>query len=285
MKKIAHGIIAAAIACVFMLGACTAGDTPVPDLVLDVPGGRLITDELNVSFEVASGAAPFTAESSLCYGEFEQARISVSRNRITVELLDDSAEITVTDAAGQRASVVVCTSHPAVQHLLCEMVASRGYGCRNRFPLNFGSGAPYTIVSRDGDTETHTDAIDGNALVCEYVALSDSQQHYAFISDSRGSVCRCKIGLGNGFDITGERLDISVVRGSHLTFPFRWGSGWKVVDGATDALTFIWRAISDSKASGPLCDTFFLVADGDATYEFADRSGNRATLRIEIYER
>lgn len=281
MKKIAPGIIAF----VLMLGACTAGDTPIPDLVLDVPEGKLITDELNVSFEVASGVAPFTAESSLCYGEFEQARISVRRNCITVEMLDDSAEITVADAAGQRTSVLVCTSHPAVQHLSCEMVASRGYGCRNRFPLNFGSGSPYTIVSRDSDTETHKYAIDGSMLVCEYVALSDSRQHYAFISDSRGSVCRCKIGLGNGFDITDDRLDISVVRGAHLTFPFRWGGGWKVVDGATDALTFMWQAISDSRASGPLCDTFFLVADGDATYEFADRSGNRATLRIEIYER
>ena len=276
-------LMVTALAAAFALGACSEKLTG--PMSLDVPAEGIFTDELEVSFNILSGVPPFTAEVSQTAIRLAAADVTIDGRRVTARLLDNYLQIRITDSAGESAAVTVSSSNRAVRYSKISLGANRGYGCRHRFRLDFGAGAPYTIVNRDADTEAYRYRIEDDSIVCEYMSPAALQSHYVDISDCRGLVRRLDIGLGEGFDITGSQMNIELPQGAHVTFPFRWGSGWRIVQGRTDPFTFMWPAIDDSKASGPLYDTFFLVVDGAATYEFADRSGNTATLIIEIYER
>ena len=275
-------LMAVALAATLSLGACS--DELSGPMSLDVPADGIFTDELEVAFNILSGVPPFSAEVSQTSIGLAAADVTIDGRRVTARLFDSYLQIWITDSAGESAAVIVGSSNRAVSDAKVSLVADRGYGCRHRFRLNFGAGAPYTIVNRDADTEAYRYRIDGESIVCENISPAALQSHYADISDSRGFVRRHFIGLGEGFDITDSQMDITLPRGAHVTFPFRWGGGWRIVQGRTDPFTFMWQALDDDKESGPMFDTFFLVADESTTYEFADRSGNQATLRIETYE-
>lgn len=287
MKRLAlHTLVAAAA---LLFGACAADDSAADDttrqpLQLCASAEGIFTDGLDIAFDIVSGVAPFTVQVSKTELGLDAAIVTIEGRHVTAELFDSCVEIRITDAAGECASVKAVTSHPAVSYSKISLVADRGYGCRNIFDLTFGAGAPYTIVGRDSDTGAYGYRIEGNTIVCENTSPAVLKSHYADISDCRGLVRRLDIGLGLGYDITGSELSVSVIRGTRLTFPFLWGEGWQVIEGATDPLTFMWQAVRDSSAAGPLRDTFFLSAESDATYRFADRNGNLVTLRIETCE-
>lgn len=247
----------------------------------DVPSYTLHTDELTVSFDIVSGAGGYTATVQE-YEFMPSGHITlagglarIEGNTVMVELLDNTADVVVSDRSGAESHVFIYSSHPALQYFTWSK--SVAYGCSTKSAIDFGAGAPYQIVAYSDMNAADAD-MEGSILTTGALLPG---LHWYLIADSRGTVRKFDIGVRQGYDIEEEQLTVQANAGDRLTFPFKFGKGWKVVEGETGAERFIYHV--SSAHDDFICDTFVVTVDAEtASWTFRDREGHQAELTIEI---
>lgn len=293
MRKIAFLSIAAVIA----LASCTEKlneenlslrlDFPAEDTHHiadgDVPSYTLHTDDLSVSFAILSGAGGYTAK-VMEYEYIPSRQITLSGgtariegNTVTVDLLDNMADVVVSDRSGAESHVFIYSSHPALQYFTWSKCVA--YGCSTKSAIDFGAGEPYRIVEYS-DMNAADASMEGSTL--KTGALLPGS-HWYLIEDCRGTVRKFDIDVRQGYDIEEENLTVQAKAGDRLTFPFSFGKGWKVVEGETGPEQFVYRA--SSVHDDFVCDTFVVtVGTETASWTFQNREGHRVELTIEIIQ-
>ena len=247
----------------------------------DIPSYTLHTDELTVSFDILSGTGGYTA--TVQEYEFMPSRhvtlagglARIEGKTVTVELLDNTADVVVSDRSGAESHVFIYSSHPALQYFTWSK--SVAYGSSTKSTIDFGAGAPYRIVAYS-DMNAADASMEGSTLTTGALLPG---LHWYLIADSRGTVRKFDIGVRKGYDIEEERLTVQANAGDRLTFPFKFGNGWKVVEGETGPERFIYHA--GSANDDFICDTFVVTMGAEsASWTFLDREGHQAVLTIEV---
>lgn len=251
------------------------------NLSQDLQTYTVYTDVLTYSFDIVSGAGGYavTVEDYVYIPGKEislpAGRATLDGKTVTVELLTDAVDVVISDKAGTEAHVWICSSNSALKHFGWN--ASIPYGGPSRNDIGFGAGAPYKIVYYS-DASAEDVAIEGSLLKTGDLRPG---RHWYLISDCRGTVRKFEVNVRGGFDIEGENLTVSSKADMRLTFPFKWGRGWKVVEGETGPETFVYN-ISHGR------DTFFQdtfvvhIGAESASWTFVDKDGKKAELTIEI---
>lgn len=239
------------------------------------------TDALTYSFDIVSGAGGYvvTVEDyklisgknfSLCGG-----RATIEGNTVSVELLRDVVKVNISDKAGAEAHVLIFSSNEAVKRF--GWYSCIAYGGPSRSEIGFGAGAPYRILYYS-DPSAGDAVMEGSTLKTGHL---EPGRHWYLIEDCRGTVGMFEFHVRGGYDIVGKTLTVSSKADTRLTFPFKWGKGWKVAEGETGWETFVYN-IGYGQDSF-FQDTFVVhVGDESASWRFVDKDGNRVDLTIEI---
>ena len=262
------------------IASCSGTQPPElnPRLELSVASDVLsLGSELTCTFTVVSGVGPFRADvSANGYDHGPDARLTVDGRFVAVEMMNRSADVTVSDSAGGQTRLTITTDNDSFDSR--SLVPYYGFVMHER--LDFGFGGPYRAVATDDYGGRFDIAVADNVLTVK--PLLGGASCCVWVSDSLGIVRRYDLRACNGEDIVDDRLlEVTVYGGARLTFPFRWGRGWKIKEGQADAETFVW-GVGDLSTSHmvPCCDTFCTVARASADYLFEDMDGNQARLRI-----
>lgn len=291
MRKIVYLSIAAVIA----LASCTEKlneknlslrlDFPAEDTHHiadgDVPSYTVHTDDLSISFDILSGAGGYTAQ--VMENEYIPSRqitlpggtARIEGKTVTVDLLDDVVDVVVSDLSGAESHVYIYCNHPAVKHFSWSHCVP--YGSPTKSTIDFGAGEPYRIVEYS-DMNAADASMEGSTLKTGALLPGN---HWYLIEDSRGTVRKFDIDVRQGYDIEEESLTVQARAGDRLTFPFKFGNGWKIIEGKTGPEMFVYHAdhVYDSFVS----DTFVVrVGTETASWTFRDREGHRVELTIEI---
>ena len=249
----------------------------------DVPSYTLHTDELIASFDILSGAGGYTA--MVQEYEFMPSRhitlsggtARIEGKTVMVELLDNAVEVVVSDRSGAEAHVFIYSSHPALQYFTWSKCVP--YGCPTKSTIDFGAGEPYRIVGYS-DMNAADASLEG-AMLTTGALLPGS--HWYLIEDCRGTVRKFDIGVRTGYDIEEESLTVTAKAGDRLTFPFKFGKGWKVVEGETGPQIFVYH--ESSVFDDFNYDTFVVTVGSEtASWIFRDREGHQVVLTIEVEE-
>ncbi len=247
----------------------------------DVQAYTIHTDELTVSFDILSGAGGYTVQvMENDYIASRQITLSGGTARIegktvTVDLLDDAVDVVVSDLSGAESHVYIYSSHPAVQHFSWSKCVP--YGGTTKNTIDFGAGEPYRIVYYS-DMNAADASMKGSTLKTG-ILLPGS--HWYLIADCRGTVRKFDLDVRQGYDIEEESLTVQARAGDRLTFPFRFGKNWKVVDGETGPERFIYH--TSNVHDDFICDTFVVtVGTETASWAFLNCEGHQTALTIEI---
>ena len=239
------------------------------------------TDALSVSFDILSGAGGYNA--TVNAWEFLPERglslpcgiAGIEGKTVTVELLESTAEVIVSDASGAEMYVYNHSDNSALQYFTWDK--SIPYGSRSKNMIDFGAGAPYKIVEYS-DRNAQDAFLDGSVLQTGVLVPG---KHWFMIQDCRGTCRKFDVNVRKGYDIEGESLTVQAKAGERLSFPFLFGKRWKVVEGETGPESFVFKGSDD--IDGFPNDTFIVKTDNEtASWTFEDRTGLRAVLTIEI---
>ena len=271
------------ISCLF--AACSSDDKdldpgtePQPEeiwknLKLSVEGD-VETDGINYEFEILEGNGGYTADV-----DEEFAKVTITDNKVKVELLRCMVSVIIQDKTGQNAIVYINSS--------AESLVSIGYGLimdtDNEYTMKdikFGAGG-YILEKIKG---TSAEAVVTEEDYIKVTSIEPGKTYYK-IQDKRGTTSKLDITITDNYDLEGDNLTINTTNAQVINVTFRKGEGWELVGNPSSPA--IKRIVLHTKGHIDGYDTLQIDtseddAKGEALIQVKDRSGNYASIRVNI---
>jgi hypothetical protein len=271
------------ISCLFV--ACSSDDNdwnpqtePEPgeiwkNLKLSVEGD-VETDGTDYEFEILEGNGEYTADV-----DEEFAKVTITGNKVKVELLRCRVFIIIQDKIGQNAYVYINSS--------AESLVSIGYGLimdtdseYTIKDIRFGAGG-YILEKIKG---TSAEAVVTEEDYIKVTALEPGKTYYK-IKDKRGTTSKLEIIITDNYDLEGNNLTITTTNAQVINVILKQGEGWELV--STPSSPAIKRITLHTKGHIDGYDTLQIDtseddAKGEALIQIKDKSGNYASITVKI---
>jgi hypothetical protein len=269
-------------------------DDEIKELKLSTADAIVHTDSIAYAFDIVSGNGNYQVTVDQNGGKSIMPKAVVVGNHVSIDLIQPSTRLTITDAAGQSTNLTIISDNKSLEEIETTVLVSYGYYLSSN--LSWGNGDYYIEGQHDDIASVNIDK-KGHFIV---KGLRPNGSVSLLISDRRGTTNYMTVHVGNGADITDKALTYSVSKGElkdKLTSPIKWG--------LKDRLTFPikygvgnWKIISCSKTFE---NPFTLVlpkdkymeqdllqvwapesAEGPFYIQLEDQAKNQVTLTIKI---
>lgn len=181
----------------------------------------VVTNDIDYDFEILKGNEPY----SVNVANKEDAKTTITGNKVTVNLLNSTANITVTDSKLQSKSIQIYSSAPSLSHHGYTLVSDPDstHFINN---LDFGSGG-YTIKKIKGSSATAE--IEGtNNLKITSIKPGNS---YFQIIDKRGSIAPLEVVVLLNYILTNKSAEIIAIPDEVISIPLQYGEGdWQLTE-------------------------------------------------------
>lgn len=275
MKQVAFTLLA-----VIVFVSCDKSNDELSELQLSVDGYEVYTDGIEYSFDITSGAGGYEAEVVLVNEYDEFTTVTVSGNKVNVQLVAIGTKIRVTDKSGQEKQLIIWSTNKALQ--TTKHVIGVGYGFGLKGKLNFGSGEGYSIV-KCFNYQVADLRLEENG---EYTLITRAPGHVNYVvRDSRGTISYVQIGVFNGRDLDWDEVEVNIKPECHFTFPIKWGEGEVRISDCSPELKNCWLLIAE-KSEIQEYDVLQVCADagsvGELFVELVDSLGNTARIILNV---
>lgn len=260
--------------------SCDKSNDTFSELRLSVDAYEVYTDGIEYSFDIISGAGGYEAEIVLVNEYDEYATVTVSDNKVNVQLVGAGTQIKITDKSGQEKQLIIWSTNEALQ--ITNHSIGVGYGLVYESKLNFGSGEGYSILKCFNDRVVDFELKENGEFVLK--TRAPGQAGYV-IRDSRGTTNYMKIGVYDGRDLDWNEVEVNIKVGSQFTFPIKWGEGDVRVLDCSPELKNYWLLIKE-KDEIQEYDVLQVCANEGSTgklfMELIDSLGNIARITLNV---
>lgn len=279
MKKV---LILLLITSVF--AACSSQDdliaepeAVIKELSLSIKPGHIYTSNIDFEFEILDGNGGYTVSVS----DDEDARATVEGNKVKVNLLKNTASITVTDKDNQSASVVINSSAKSLTPSAYGIFIDNGTSYTMK-DINFGEGG-YTIEKIKG-TSAEVIVVENDGLKVN--ALKPGNSYYKIV-DKRGAKAKFEVYVTTAYDFYGRTLEITAINDQIISVIIKQGAGeWKIVGEQSSPifkkLTMIAKGDKDKKYDILNIATSENESKGIFTIPLQDKAGNKAYVTVNV---
>lgn len=263
---------------VFITG-CTKkiGTGEPPELKLSTSGETVSTDAIEYSFDIVSGAGDYQVKIA-DDGQPALGKVTLTGTHVKVDLITQYTQVTVTDKSNQKTDLLIVSSHPSIQ--LINYSVSVSYGNLHKLIMDWGAGK-YSIYRQSGDAAELS--IDDNDQFT--IKSRKPGRAYFTIMDRRGTTNGISVTVGEGWDLTGKELSVTVEAGQYYTFPLKYGEGgWKITHRSSPLLhnhqTFVMPKDPEYREQDVLHVWVPQETNEPLSLQLTDKAGNTATITI-----
>lgn len=267
-----------------MLAGCSKKDDLIAEpeavkkeLSLSVKPGNIYTSNIDFEFEILDGNGGYTVSVS----NEEDARATVEGNIVKVNLLKNTASITVTDKDDQSASVVINSSAKSLTPTEYGIFIDNGTSYTMK-DISFGEGG-YTIEKIKGTSAEVV--VTGNDEL-RVSAVKPGNSYYKIV-DKRGTKAKFEVYVTTAYDFSSKTLEINAINDQIISIIIKQGVGdWKIIGDQTSPifkkLTMISKGDKDKKYDILNIATSENEAKGIITIPLQDKAGNTAYVTVNV---
>lgn len=304
MKTI-HGNIAFLFSFILLLSCSDKAEqweefTIVKELELSVPTmeeSQIEIDEVDFEFEILDGNGEYTV--SLPENSEDDARASISGNKVTVNLLSQRPmTIIVTDKEQKEAVISVRSNHETLKHngfsngLGMDVgttneskIIETGMGAPFQTAAPFGAGGPYTVERfRGNSAEVY---VKNDIIHTETFKFGNTDFK---IRDKRVTHFRLNVESAMYLEILPEERSLDIEGDNYLSayVNLKWGDKWEVVTATENITEYVSVARPINVEPGSEYDFYFISihttdkGKGKDTYIFKNSDGTTITVTMNI---
>lgn len=281
LKNISNtlSILLISLSFIFIAG-CSKGEYEGDqDLKLSTDGQIVYTDAIEYSFDIVSGAGGYQVKVEED-NRPTLGKVTLTGNRVKVDLITDYTRVTVTDKNNQTTSLLIISSNESIE--IQNYTVSVSYGSILTRTLNWGAGK-YSILGRSGDAATLTIDDKGKFIVN---SVHPGEAYFTII-DQRGTTNGMAVYVGDGWDLTSNELTVDVRSADYYTFPIKYGKGeWRITSVSSPVLnhpqTCVMPKDAEYREQELLQVWIPQQTDGSLSIQLKDKANNTATITMNV---
>lgn len=255
---------------------CSKGKSDDAQILrLSTEGQIVYTDAVEYSFDIVSGGGNYEVELAKNSPHDIGGKVSLTGNRVKVDLVSDATNVIVTDQYSQSIGLTIWSSHKSLQATTHSISVS--YGTYIQRSIDWGNGN-YSLLKQFGDAANIS--FDGNSFIIQSVHPGNAT---FIVRDQRGTTNAMVVTVGNGWDLNEKELTVTALGGYYYTFPLKYGAGgWKITS-CPAVLNNAWTVImpKDQHREHDMLQIMAPEADFEPLLlKLTDKAGNTATITI-----